>query len=144
MKTAALCALLLTVLTIPASTASSPTAKPEDVGMSSARLERIRSLIDGHIAAKDFSGAVTLVARNGKLVHFEARGLADIEVGKPMRTDALFALASMTKPMTAVAALMLMEDGKLVLSDPVSKFTWESRHSTPASSKIRSSPSASA
>ena len=116
-------ALVVAVAGLAASVAAStPSAKPEDVGMSSARLERIRSLIDGHIAAKDFSGAVTLVARNGKVVHFEARGLADIEASKPMRTEALFALASMTKPMTAVAVLMLMEDGKLVLSDPVSKF----------------------
>jgi CubicO group peptidase (beta-lactamase class C family) len=102
--------------------ASTPLAKPEDVGLSSARLERIRSMIRGHIDAKDFSGAVTLVARKGKVVHFEAHGFADIEAQKPMRTDALFALASMTKPMTAVAVLMLMEEGKLVLSDPVSKF----------------------
>jgi CubicO group peptidase (beta-lactamase class C family) len=72
--------------------------------------------------AQDISGAVTLVARKGKVVHFEAQGLADIDANKPMRTDALFALASMTKPVTAVAVLMLMEEGKLVLSDPVSKF----------------------
>jgi len=116
-----LAALVVAVAGLAASVAAStPSAKPEDVGMSSARLERIRSLIDGHIAAKDFSGAVTLVARKGKLVHFEARGLADIEANKPMRTDALFALASMTKPVTVVAMLRLMEDGKLVLSDPVS------------------------
>ena len=101
---------------------SAPSAKPEDVGLSSARLERIRSLIRGHVDAKDFSGAVTLVARKGKVVHFEAHGLADVEANKPMRTDALFALASMTKPVTAIAVLMLMEEGKLVLSDPVSKF----------------------
>ncbi len=102
--------------------AGAQTARPNDVGLSAARLERIGPMIRGHIDANDFSGAVTLVARKGKLVHFEAHGLADIEAQKPMRTDALFALASMTKPVTAVALLMLMEEGKLVLSDPVSKF----------------------
>src|SRR5690242_19986786 len=102
--------------------AGTPAVKPEDVGLSSARLERIRSLIGAHVDAKDFSGAVTLVARKGKVAHFEAHGFADVEAKKPMRTDALFALASMTKPVTAVAVLMLMEEGKLVLSDPVSKY----------------------
>lgn len=79
-------------------------------------------MIQGHIDAKDFSGAVTLVARKGKVVHFETHALADIEGAKPMRTDTLFVLASMTKPITTVALLMLVEEGKLVLSDPVSKF----------------------
>ena len=116
-------ALVVAVAAVAASVeAGTPSGKPEDVGLSSARLERIRSMIRGHIDAKDFSGAVTLVARKGKVVHFEAHGFSDVEAKKPMRTDALFALASMTKPMTAVAVLMLMEEGKLVLSDPVSKF----------------------
>ena len=116
-------ALVVAVVPLAVSVAAgTPAGKPEDVGLSSVRLERIRSLIRGHIDAQDFSGAVTLVARKGKVVHFEAHGLADIEAKKPMRTDALFALASMTKPVTAVAVLMLMEEGKLVLSDPVSKF----------------------
>jgi CubicO group peptidase (beta-lactamase class C family) len=120
---ARLAALVVSVAAIAAAVAAgTPSAKPEDVGLSSARLERIRSLIRGHIDAQDFSGAVTIVARKAKLVHFEAQGFADSEAQKPMRTDALFALASMTKPVTAVAVLMLMEEGKLVLSDPVSKF----------------------
>src|SRR5690349_16533772 len=116
-------ALVVSLAAVAASVAATaPTAKPEDVGLSSARLERIRSLMREHIDASDFAGAVTLVARNGKLVHLEAHGFADAEAKKPMRTDQLFALASMTKPVTAVAVLMLMEEGKLVLSDPVSKF----------------------
>ncbi len=116
-------ALVVGAAVFAASTAASAqSAKPEDVGLSSARLERARSMIRGHIDANDFAGAVTLVARKGKLVHFEAHGFADLEAKKPMRTDALFALASMTKPVTAVAVLTLMEEGKLLLSDPVSKF----------------------
>ena len=100
-------------------------SKAEDVGMSSERLKRIHPMIQSHIDAKDFSGAVTLVARQGKVIHFEAHGLADLEAKAPMKTDTLFRLASMTKPVTAVSILMLLEEGKLVLSDPVSKFVPE-------------------
>ena len=100
-------------------------SKAEDVGMSTDRLKRIRPMIQSHIDAKDFSGAVTLVARKGKVVHFESHGLADVEAHKAMTNDALFRLASMTKPVTAVSVLMLVEEGKLVLSDPVSKFVPE-------------------
>jgi len=104
------------------SAASLPTSRPEEVGLSSERLKRIHDVIQAHIDNKDFAGAVTLVMRKGKVVHFEAHGLMDLESSKPMRTDTLFRMASMTKPLTAVAVLMLMEEGKLVLSDPVSKF----------------------
>ena len=97
-------------------------SKAEDVGMSSERLERIRPMIQSHVTGQDFSGAVTLVARKGKVVHFEAHGFADVEAKKRMTTGTLFRLASMTKPVTAVSILMLLEEGKLVLSDPVSKF----------------------
>ena len=97
-------------------------SKAEDVGMSSERLKRIHPMIQSHVDSKDYSGAVTLVSRKGKVVHFEAHGMADVEAGTAMRTDTLFRLASMTKPMTAVSILMLLEEGKLVLSDPVSKF----------------------
>jgi CubicO group peptidase (beta-lactamase class C family) len=110
------------LLAMPARSESLDVSKAEDVGMSTERLTRIAPLIKSHIAAKDFSGAVTLVARKGKVVHFEAQGSVDLETNKPMRTDTLFRMASMTKPITAVAMLMLMEEGKLTLSDPVSKF----------------------
>ena len=96
--------------------------RPEEVGLSSDRLKRIHDVVQAHIDAKDLAGAVTLVMRRGKVVHFEAHGLVELESAKPMRTDTLFRMASMTKPMTAVAVLMLMEEGKLLLSDPVSKF----------------------
>src|SRR4051812_3028356 len=97
-------------------------SKPEDVGLSSERLARIHPMIQGHLDAKDFSGAVTLVARKGRVVHFDAHGLADVEAHTPMGKDTLFRLASMTKPITAVSILMMLEEGKLVLSDPISKF----------------------
>jgi CubicO group peptidase (beta-lactamase class C family) len=100
-------------------------SKGEDVGMSSERLNRIHPMIQSHIDGHDFSGAVTLVARKGKVVHFEAHGLADVEANKAMSKETLFRLASMTKPVTAVSILMLLEEGKLVLSDPISKFVPE-------------------
>ena len=100
-------------------------SKAEDAGMSSERLKRIHPMIQSHIDGKDFSGAVTLVARKGKVVHFEPHGLADVEAKTPMAAGTLFRLASMTKPVTAVSILMLVEEGKLVLSDPVSKFVPE-------------------
>ena len=114
--------LLLCATLAPQSWAASLTlSKPDDVGLSAERLKRIRPIIQSHIDAKDLTGAVTLVARKGKVVHFEALGAMDVE-GHPMRTDTLFRMASMTKPITAVAVLMLMEEGKLMLSDPVSKY----------------------
>jgi CubicO group peptidase (beta-lactamase class C family) len=97
-------------------------SKAEDVGLSSERLRRIHPAIQSHVDAKDFSGAVTVVARKGKVVHFEAHGMADVEAKKAMQTETLFRLASMTKPVTAVSVLMLLEEGKLTLADPVSKF----------------------
>ena len=90
--------------------------------MSSERLVRIHEAIERHIEAGEISGAVTLVARRGHIVHFEAHGLMDLESKKPMSKDAVFRLASMTKPVTGVAVLMLVEEGKIRLSDPVSRF----------------------
>lgn len=105
-----------------AGAAIAETAAPEDVGLSSKRLERIGELVDRHIEAGDIAGAVTLVARDGRIVHLEAHGLMDIESARPMQEDALFRIASMSKPVGAVAILMLVEEGKVRLSDPVSRF----------------------
>ena len=97
-------------------------AKPEEAGMSQDRLQRIHEAMQRHIDAGDISGAVTLVARRGRVVHLETHGLMDIESKTPMRKDAIFRLASMSKPLTGTAILMLMEEGKIRLTDPVSKF----------------------
>src|SRR5215831_8014350 len=98
------------------------TAKPEQVGLSTEGLKRIHELIDRRIESRDVSGAVTLVARRGQVAHLEAQGLMDIETNRPMRKDAIFRIASMTKPVVGVAVLMMMEEGKVRLSDPVSRF----------------------
>jgi len=98
------------------------TSKAEEVGMSTERLQRIHDAVARHIDAKDVSGAVAIVARRGKIVYFEAQGLADIDGRKPMMKDSIFRLASMSKPITSVAVLMMLEEGKVRLTDRVSQF----------------------
>src|SRR3954471_19251489 len=97
-------------------------SKGEDVGFSTERLQRVQEAVARHIEAKDVSGAVTLVARRGKIVEFAAQGLADIESRKPMMKDSIFRLASMSKPITSVAVMMMLEEGKVRLTDRVSQF----------------------
>jgi CubicO group peptidase (beta-lactamase class C family) len=99
-----------------------PTAKPEAVGLSSERLERISAVVQRDIEDKRIAGAVTLVMRHGKIAWFKAQGMSDREAGKPMPVDAMFRICSMTKPITSVAVMMLYEDGKFLLDDPVSKY----------------------
>ena len=104
-------------------------AKPEDVGLSSERLQRIHEMVMRHVEAQDISGAVSIVARRGRVAHFEAHGLMDLDTKKPMPKDALFRLASTSKPVTAAAVLILMEEGKLRLTDPVAKYIPEFKNS---------------
>jgi CubicO group peptidase (beta-lactamase class C family) len=99
-----------------------PTASPESLGFSSERLARIGPAIKGEIEKGQYPGAVILVARKGKIVYFDSFGQLDPASGKPMTKDAIFRLYSMTKPFTSVAAMMLMEEGRLRLTDPVSKY----------------------
>jgi CubicO group peptidase (beta-lactamase class C family) len=101
---------------------SIPTARPEEVGLSSERLARIGTAMQRHIDAGEIAGVVTLVARRGRVAHFEAYGLADVAKRTPMRKDHIFGLASSSKPITAVAIMMLVESGEVRLADPVSKF----------------------
>jgi CubicO group peptidase (beta-lactamase class C family) len=115
-------AVLGSLLISAAVAGSLPTAKPEDVGMSSERLARAGEAVRRYVDAGDVAGAVTLVARRGKIVHYEAYGYADLASRAPMRTDNIFRLASMSKPITAVAIMMLVEEGKVRLTDPVSRF----------------------
>jgi CubicO group peptidase (beta-lactamase class C family) len=99
-----------------------PLAKAETVGMSSKRLERINAFIKDYVDTNQIAGAVTLVARKGKIVHFEAQGWRYKEENQPMEKDAIFSLASMTKPIVSTALMMLWEDGKFMLDDPISKW----------------------
>ncbi|QEH36795.1 Esterase EstB [Aquisphaera giovannonii] len=99
-----------------------PRATPESVGVSSERLQRVHEAIQRQIDDRKISGAVTLVARRGFVVHLEAHGLKDIETKAPMTVDTIFKMASCSKPVTAAAVLMLVEEGKIRLNDPASKF----------------------
>jgi len=99
-----------------------PTAKPEVVGLSSARLERFAKAINQEIEQGRMPGAVVAIARRGKLAYYESFGFVDKAAGGKMPKDAIFALASMTKPMVAVATLMLAEQGDLLLNDPVGNY----------------------
>ena len=99
-----------------------PSAAPESAGLSPERLARIGPVIKGEIERGQYPGAVVLVARKGKVVYFESFGVLDPTSGKPMAKDAIFRLYSMTKPFASVAAMMLVEEGRLRLSDPVSKY----------------------
>src|SRR5438445_6847547 len=99
-----------------------PTATPEEVGLSRERLARIAPALSRQIEAKSFPGAVALVARKGRIAYFEAIGQLDPKSATPMPKDAIFRLYSMTKPFTSVAAMMLVEEGRLRLTDPVGMY----------------------
>jgi CubicO group peptidase (beta-lactamase class C family) len=99
-----------------------PTAKPEDVGMSAERLGRIRVAMQRYVDKGLVPGAVTLVARRGRVVYFDAVGYRDAESKAPMTTDTIFRIASMTKPIASVGLMMLYEEGHFLLSDPIAKF----------------------
>lgn len=99
-----------------------PRARPEDVGMSSDRLAVIGKVLNADIAAGRLPGAVLAIVRKGKLVYFEAFGYRDKAARIPMTTDTIFNIASMTKPLTTVAALTLLEQGRLSIDDPLSKY----------------------
>ncbi len=96
--------------------------KPENVGMSSQRLQRIRDALQADIDKGVVPGAVALVARHGKIAFLEALGYRDREAGAAIAPDTIFRIASMTKPFTSVATMMLAEEGKLLLADPVSRY----------------------
>jgi CubicO group peptidase (beta-lactamase class C family) len=99
-----------------------PRARPENVGMSSERLARISTVLKADIEAGRIPGAVIAIARHGKLVMLDAYGWRDKAAGVAMTTDTIFNIASMTKPMTTVGALMLYEQGKILIDDPLSKY----------------------
>jgi CubicO group peptidase (beta-lactamase class C family) len=99
-----------------------PSAKPESLGLSAERLDRIGTAVQHSIDDKQIAGAVTMVVRHGHVAWFKAQGMMDREAGKAMRPDAMFRICSMTKPITSVAVMMLYEEGRFQLDDPVSKY----------------------
>jgi CubicO group peptidase (beta-lactamase class C family) len=120
--------LLIAVLSPAALAQDLPVADPAAVGLSSPRLERLSRFIRNEIAEGKIPGAVMLVARHGKVAYFEAFGLRDQKTGAAMGKDSLFRLASMTKPITIVAAMGLIEEGRMRLNTPISQFLPQFSH----------------
>ena len=118
--------VLVLMLDAPALAQLQP-ARPEAGGMSAERLQRVDAFLVRQQAEGKLAGAVTVVARRGQIVHFKAHGLADLETQRAMRPDAIFQIQSMSKPIASVAVLMLLEEGRFLLSDPVANFLPEFR-----------------
>ncbi|MBI4165381.1 MAG: beta-lactamase family protein [Acidobacteria bacterium] len=112
----------MAILPIVTRPVAAQTAAPESVGLSSQRLERITAAIHKSVDGGRLAGGVTLVARHGKIAYFKAVGDADHEARKPMRTDHIFRICSMSKPITSVAVMMLYEEGRFMLNQPVADF----------------------
>ena len=142
-----LVALLASLLVAPALRAEAPpAATPESVGLSSERLQHLRAAMQRVVDEGRVSGIVTYVARNGRVAHLEAFGKADVEAGRPMQKDAIFRIASQTKALTSVALMMLVEEGKVGLADPVSRYIPAFAKTTvalaPPAGAVASSPAA--
>lgn len=114
-------ALLILAMT-PHAAATLPLTAPEEAGFSSDRLRQVSAFVERDIATGKMAGTVTLIARHGKVVHFEAAGTRGVEDDRPMERDALFRIYSMTKPITTVAAMILYEEGRFQLNEPVAKY----------------------
>lgn len=97
-------------------------AAPEDVGMSARGLENVSNLVQRYVDEKKFAGCISMVARRGRVVHFQTYGNMDDEAGKPMRADTIFRMHSMTKPIASIALMQLYEQAKFQLDDPASRF----------------------
>jgi CubicO group peptidase (beta-lactamase class C family) len=117
---------------LPASAAELPKARPEIVGLSSARLERLSAVMQRYVDEGRLGGAVALVARGGKVAYLQAFGRIDPATGAPMPADAIFRIASQTKAVTSVAIMILFEEGRILLGDPVSKYIPEFAKTTVA------------
>lgn len=108
---------------IPGAFAEGPAiAKPEEAGFTSAGLARLDAYIKNEIAGNKIPGAIMMIQRNGKTVYSAAFGIRDPGTKEPMTPDTLFRIYSMSKPITTVAAMMLVEEGRLQLDDPLSKY----------------------
>jgi CubicO group peptidase (beta-lactamase class C family) len=123
-------AVLLLLTALPAHAQRLPTASPESVGMSSERLQRLDATLQRYIDDDMVAGVVSLVARDGKVVHHSALGSRYIEGNQPMTTDDLFVIMSMTKPIVSTALMMLFEEGWFLLDDPISKYAPEFENKT--------------
>jgi len=123
------CAAVVTLLTATTLLAQAlPRARPEDEGMSTQRLTRVHAAMQGFVDRHEVAGVLTLIARHGHIVWLDSAGWQDVAGKVPMRSTTIFRMASMTKPLTSVAVLMLFEEGRFLLTDPVSKYLPEFAH----------------
>ena len=123
---------VLVATALPLAAAYLPRVRPEVVGLSTGRLGRIGEVMQRYVDEDRLGGVVALVARNGKVAYLQAFGALDPRTGAPMPTDAVFRIASQTKAVTSVAVMVLFEEGKLLLDDPVSKYIPEFETTTVA------------
>ncbi|HEY9047023.1 MAG TPA: serine hydrolase domain-containing protein [Ohtaekwangia sp.] len=107
-----------------------PVAKPEEAGLSSERLARIDKMVEEHVSNQWVPGAVVLIVRNGKIAYHKAYGYKDAESKTPLKKDDIFRIASQTKAITSLAAMILWEEGKFLLDDPISKYIPEFKNPT--------------
>jgi CubicO group peptidase (beta-lactamase class C family) len=115
-------ALLCFMTAVTVEAQSLPSVRPEQVGLSSERLQRVMDMLKADVDKRVIPGAVLLVARHGKIAYFETVGVRDPATKVPMTKDSIFRIYSMSKPITSVSAMMLWEDGRFNLSEPVSKY----------------------
>lgn len=99
-----------------------PLVEPAKADVSTEKLDEIRTVLQGYVDKGNLPGFLTVIAKNGKIVHFEPIGLRDVENEKPVEPDTIFRIYSMSKPITSVAVMILFDDGKLKLDDPVEKY----------------------
>jgi CubicO group peptidase (beta-lactamase class C family) len=109
-----------------------PAAKPEELGFSGERLQRLTSVFEQYAVDKKMAGSVVLVMRNGKVAYLRSFGMQDLEANTPMKNDVIFRIASQTKALVSVGIMMLQEEGKLLIGDPVGKYIPEFNESTVA------------
>ena len=124
--------ILLLLLVVPVSAEVLPRGRPEELGLSPQRLERLTETFQSYVADGKLAGSVVLVARRGKIAYFQAFGQRDREAKSPMQENAIFRIASQTKALVSVGIMILQEQGKLLISDPVGKYLPEFRKTTVA------------
>src|SRR5262245_45596106 len=124
--------LVILILTAPVLAQVLPKVSPEQVGFSSQRLQRLTDAFQSYVADGKLAGSVVLVARRGKIVYLHAFGQRDREANAPMPEDAIFRIASQTKALVSVGVMILQEQGKLLIGDPVGKYLPEFQKTTVA------------
>ena len=132
MKKISLLPILLFLFSFPISAQELESASPEEVGVSSDRINRLTNVMQEYVDQNKMSGAVALVARKNKIIYYNAVGKSDLENDRMMNKDAIFRIASQTKAIVSVGIMILQEEGKLLISDPLSKFIPEFKESTVA------------